>query len=750
MRIESDILLQGNQLKVVADATDLTDAVTKQQVDAAIAAVTPIDLASEVTGVLPVSNGGTGLATLGSPGQVIRVNSSGSALEYIEDDELFLSEDGKYFYRPKGPSGLVYSGAGGIRFEFPYANGFSSDITLKFVIEDRYGPIDVYVYIGMYGSQTYTQYPPYANGNKGASPQNLEVYIGYDSVNDVSWVTLYRPWNDRAYYYLREVRSNKTSTINAFKQGLWNAVVVTSPPTSYNYFYTDLGGIANRIAPNTKVLGNIITYPYTINQIGEFADTYAAGQEVKRVRVPQAYFAGNQNYISGTGYLKLTCPASWVNGVGSVWIRVSITSAYTDRPTLLILQVSAHSSGFYGSGYLRGFIIGNNPFKYNKLTVTFDSSTSTHYIYIGDGTESWNATWVALDLSYQRGAGNFASFFGTLAGNWKSEVVTTIAESNTQTTYLQPVNALWWNTSGDFLSIQGGKQLQLGNNVLSSKPDMSFSGDDDTGLFSPTADALAITTGGTERLRVDNTQTHVQQALLVDQDVTVSGTLLTGNGTAGAPAIAPANDTDTGIYFFGSGDVRITNNGTQTMFIGVGSTNIYQPLYVTGEIGVNAGKTSWVDAAANPANAGELWRNGADLVWHNGSVASPLATEDWVHTKGRKTVTFALKNYGEYWTDGELVFLWRTPSWADGLRGKVVSIGVITADANNDWNVTWVSQNLSGVVNSFPAGTTNLDLPILPLFAQDEIVYIKLERATGTSGAPEGLIVTIALQENWI
>jgi hypothetical protein len=35
-------------------------------------------------------------------------------------------------------------------------------------------------------------------------------------------------------------------------------------------------------------------------------------------------------------------------------------------------------------------------------------------------------------------------------------------------------------------------------------PSLSFTGDPNTGLFSPTADTFAVTTGGTERLRVDS------------------------------------------------------------------------------------------------------------------------------------------------------------------------------------------------------------------------------------------------------
>ena len=45
-------------------------------------ALTGVDLTSQVTGVLPFANGGTGLSTLGTAGQALVVNTGGTALEY--------------------------------------------------------------------------------------------------------------------------------------------------------------------------------------------------------------------------------------------------------------------------------------------------------------------------------------------------------------------------------------------------------------------------------------------------------------------------------------------------------------------------------------------------------------------------------------------------------------------------------------------------------------------------------------------
>jgi hypothetical protein len=47
------------------------------------AIATSISLTSQVTGVLPIANGGTNLSTLGTAGQALQVNALGTALEYV-------------------------------------------------------------------------------------------------------------------------------------------------------------------------------------------------------------------------------------------------------------------------------------------------------------------------------------------------------------------------------------------------------------------------------------------------------------------------------------------------------------------------------------------------------------------------------------------------------------------------------------------------------------------------------------------
>ena len=103
-------------------------------------------------------------------------------------------------------------------------------------------------------------------------------------------------------------------------------------------------------------------------------------------------------------------------------------------------------------------------------------------------------------------------------------------------------------------------------------PSLSFAGDTNTGIYRPTSDALAVTTGGAERVRFADAactmQTGVQ--LLLDDSTT----------SASAPALAFDGDPNTGIYRTGADALAITTGGTQrvsvssTGLVGIGAPTV--------------------------------------------------------------------------------------------------------------------------------------------------------------------------------
>jgi hypothetical protein len=73
-----DVVAYGTFNVAAIDASNITSGT----LNAARIGSASIDLTTKVTGVLPYANGGTGLSSLGSAGQALKVNSGGTALEF--------------------------------------------------------------------------------------------------------------------------------------------------------------------------------------------------------------------------------------------------------------------------------------------------------------------------------------------------------------------------------------------------------------------------------------------------------------------------------------------------------------------------------------------------------------------------------------------------------------------------------------------------------------------------------------------
>ncbi len=119
------------------------------------------------------------------------------------------------------------------------------------------------------------------------------------------------------------------------------------------------------------------------------------------------------------------------------------------------------------------------------------------------------------------------------------------------------------------LNVTGVLSLAAGTALL---PSLAFSGDPNTGLWSPAADTLAASTGGSERLRVDSSgnlgigtsspgaRLHTNKASQTPGDVTPSGAFLVTNTSAGAGCVEIGSGSSV------LGYLQVRNSASQTYY----------------------------------------------------------------------------------------------------------------------------------------------------------------------------------------
>ncbi len=112
---------------------------------------------------------------------------------------------------------------------------------------------------------------------------------------------------------------------------------------------------------------------------------------------------------------------------------------------------------------------------------------------------------------------------------------------------------------GDYDATHAGAAMIIGTFSLTAgtaaAPSLFFGVDDDTGLWTPAADEVAVTTGGTTRITIKSTE--------IVSTVPNRGAL----GSAAAPTWSFDADDDTGMYRFGDNAIGIVAGGTHGIAI---------------------------------------------------------------------------------------------------------------------------------------------------------------------------------------
>jgi hypothetical protein len=136
------------------------------------------------------------------------------------------------------------------------------------------------------------------------------------------------------------------------------------------------------------------------------------------------------------------------------------------------------------------------------------------------------------------------------------------------------------------VAISNGLMMTDGSNSAlalgsAGTPSLKFAGDANTGIFSPGADQLSVTTGGTERLRIDGAG-QIEAVSL---------------GSAAAPTFSFTGDSNTGIYSPGADQLAISTAGTGRLFVDA-----------SGNVTARASDDS-TGVSLNPIGALEAWRS---------------------------------------------------------------------------------------------------------------------------------------------
>jgi hypothetical protein len=127
----------------------------------------------------------------------------------------------------------------------------------------------------------------------------------------------------------------------------------------------------------------------------------------------------------------------------------------------------------------------------------------------------------------------------------------------------------WRSEAGEFVNVTGDTMTGALAIIAgsASTPGLAISGDSNTGIYSPGADQLALTTGGTQRLTTDTAA------------VTSTLPVVHPLGAAATPSITFTGDLNTGIYSPGADQLAISTGGTGRLFVdsagrvGIGATS---------------------------------------------------------------------------------------------------------------------------------------------------------------------------------
>lgn len=158
---------------------------------------------------------------------------------------------------------------------------------------------------------------------------------------------------------------------------------------------------------------------------------------------------------------------------------------------------------------------------------------------------------------------------------------------------------------------------------------LAFSGDANTGLYSPGADQLAISIGGTQRVLIDSSAFTVGLAIAASA------------GSVGGPSLTTVGDLNTGIYFPGADQLALVTAGVNRLhidaagFVGIGDPTPLAMLHVTkDQDALTEIRIDNTDATSNAKMAYTMYDGSSRRALLEYSTASAILTLGTDHASG--------------------------------------------------------------------------------------------------------------------
>ena len=176
---------------------------------------------------------------------------------------------------------------------------------------------------------------------------------------------------------------------------------------------------------------------------------------------------------------------------------------------------------------------------------------------IGNGTDE---NWILIRL-YPADELCKHQLFYTISGDINSGTYYIINNENPIT-----AGATLLSISEAPINVETNNQICADNSTDPATPGYAFIGDKDTGMGWVSQDSIALITGATRALTIDNAQNiNINAGDFIVSNSASDNFIRVGNGTTGELGYTFQNDTDTGIARVANGAISMRTNNTNTL-----------------------------------------------------------------------------------------------------------------------------------------------------------------------------------------